>query len=69
MIGYPVSRYFAARTSGFVRRAARRHPKSARVLGRRWGYVGSTSGVPQIPDDLSRRAIRQPWAGLGSGWP
>jgi Citrate synthase, C-terminal domain len=27
-----------------------------------WGYIGSTSGVPQIPDDLSRRSTRQPWA-------
>lgn len=31
-------------------------------MGRRCGYVGGTSGVPQIPDDLSRRAIQQPWA-------
>jgi hypothetical protein len=27
-------------------------------------YVGSTSGVPHIADDLSRRSIRQPWATL-----
>jgi hypothetical protein len=25
------------------------------------GYVSSTSGVAEIPDDLSRRTTRQPW--------
>jgi len=31
------------------------------VKGCRCDYVGSTSGVPQIADDLSRRSTRQPW--------
>jgi hypothetical protein len=39
------------------------HESSA---GLGWGYVGSTSGVPQIPDDLSRRSTRQPWTRSGS---
>jgi hypothetical protein len=28
-------------------------------------HVGSTSGVPQIAADLSRRSTRQPWATTG----
>jgi hypothetical protein len=37
-----------------------------RVKGCRCGYVGSTSGVPEIADDLSRRSTRPPWANYGS---
>jgi hypothetical protein len=36
-----------------------------RVKGCRCGYVGSTSGVPEIGDDLSRRTSPQPWARTG----
>jgi hypothetical protein len=32
------------------------------LIGCRCCYVGSTSGVPQIAADLSRRPTRQPWA-------
>jgi hypothetical protein len=35
------------------------------VKGCRSDYAGSTSGVPDIADDLSHRAGRQPWANFG----
>jgi hypothetical protein len=45
-----------------------RHCPTSAALGQgcRRGCVGSTSGVPQIADDVSRRLTRQPWAGSGS---
>ena len=36
--------------------------RQLRVMGCRCGYVGTTTGVARIADDLRRRQSRQPWA-------
>src|SRR6516165_9720929 len=33
-------------------------------MGCRHDYVGGTTGVPHISDDLTRRPTRQPWADI-----